>query len=125
VSECERLQPRGRGFVSEEMKNIWLTGRNNLLGLVSRLQGARKEDIRADGQIQWDKFILFYDILSIVSECQSKDPMISGAPSEVFKRLINDTPIINDEDVSHLPLLHYTLEVDSLNLHLDKGVLGG
>ena len=106
MSECERLQPRGRGFVSEEMKNIWLTGRNNLLGLVSRLQGARKEDIRADGQIQWDKFILFYDILSIVSECQSKDPMISGAPSEVFKRLINDTPIINDEDVSHLPLLH-------------------
>jgi hypothetical protein len=106
VSECERLQPRGRGFVSEEMKNLWLTGRNNLLGLVSRLQGARKEDIRADGQIQWDKFILFYDILSIVSECQSKDPMISGAPPEVFRKLINDTPIINDEDVSHLHLLH-------------------
>lgn len=80
--------------------------RNNLLGLVSRLQGARKEDIRADGQIQWDKFILFYDILSIVSECQSKDPMISGAPSDLFRKLINDTPIINDEDVCPPSSLH-------------------
>jgi hypothetical protein len=88
---------------------IRLTFRNNLLGLVSRLQGARKEDIRADGQIQWDEFILFYDILSIVSECQSKDPMIPGAPSDLFRKLINDTPIIHDEDVSHLPLLHSLL----------------
>lgn len=81
---------------------------------MSRLQGARKEDIRADGQIQWDKFILFYDILSIVSECQSKDPMISGAPTELFKRLINDIPIIKDEDVSHFPLLHPVLNWEVL-----------
>jgi hypothetical protein len=116
------------------MKSKRLIDRNNLLGLVSRLQGARKEDIRADGEIQWDKFLLFYDILSIVHECQSADPMISGAPSELFKKLINDTPMIHDEDVSPLRFLshkkgvadtrHYTLEVDSLNLHLDDGGLG-
>lgn len=77
-----------------------LTHRNNLLGLVSRLQGARKDDIRQIGDIQWDKFALIYDILSIVSDCQGKDPMISGSPSEVFKKLIEETPIITDEDVS-------------------------
>lgn len=115
-----------------------LTYRNNLLGLVSRLQGARKEDIRSDGEIQWDKFLLFYDILSIVSECQGKEPLISGAPSEAFKKLINDTPIITDEDVSHHPLGRltcqnwkvtddrlYTLGVDSLNQHLDNEGRGG
>jgi hypothetical protein len=74
--------------------------RNNLLGLVSRLQGARKEDIRPDGEVQWDKFTMFYDILSIVNECQGNDPMVSGAVSEPFRKLIEDTPIIHDEDVS-------------------------
>jgi len=83
---------------------LGLIFRNNLLGLVSRLQGARKEDIRDNGDIQWDKFALIYDILSIVSECQGKDTMVSGASSEVFKRLIEDTPIISDEDVSTLHL---------------------
>lgn len=64
--------------------------------------------------------------------------MVSGPPSEVFKKLINDTPIIHDEDVSS-PFFtscstvslevadsrHYTPEVDLLNLHLDKRGPGG
>jgi hypothetical protein len=57
-------------------------------------------DIRANGDISWDKFALIYDILNLVSECQSKDPSVSGAVSETFRKLILDTPIIDHEDVS-------------------------
>jgi hypothetical protein len=48
------------------------------------------------------KFSRFYDILNTISQCQEKESMVSGPVSEGFKRLIEDTPIISDEDVSAL-----------------------
>lgn len=77
-----------------------LIDRTTLLGLISRLQTVRKQDIRSDGDIQWDKFARFYDILSTISQCQDKESMVSGPVSEGFRRLIEDTPVISDEDVS-------------------------
>lgn len=82
--------------------------RTTLLGLISRLQAVRKEDKReSDGFIQWDKFARFDEILAIIPDCQGKDPMVTGAASSAFKRLIEDTTIITDEDVS----LTFTLPV--------------
>lgn len=73
-----------------------------MLGLINRLQSVRKEDKRdSDGAIQWDKFARFHEILSIIPECQGKQAMVTGSVSPVFRRMIEDTPIITDEDVSH------------------------
>lgn len=69
-----------------------------ILVLVSRLQSVRPEDKREDGMIQWDKFVRFGQILSSIPECQQKGPMITGAPSEAFRQLIMDTPVIMNED---------------------------
>jgi hypothetical protein len=77
-----------------------LINRTTLLGLISRLQTVRREDRRDNGDIQWDKFARFHEILSIIEDCQGKDPMVSGAVGEGFRRLIEDTPVITDEDVS-------------------------
>lgn len=79
-----------------------LMSRTTLLGLVSRLQTVRREDIReSDEYIQWDKFARFYDILKTITECQDKSAIVSGQVSDVFKRMIEDIPIITDEDVSY------------------------
>ena len=72
-----------------------------MLGLISRLQAVRKEDIReSDGYIQWDKFARFQEILAIIPECQRKQSMVQGPATPAFMRMIEDTPIISDEDVS-------------------------
>ncbi|ORY34095.1 ras guanine nucleotide exchange factor domain-containing protein [Naematelia encephala] len=69
-----------------------------ILSLVNRLQGARSEDRRADGMIQWDKFARFADMVSVITECQSKGSMVRGQVSMAFKSFIEDTPIIINED---------------------------
>ncbi len=50
--------------------------------------------------IQWDKFSRFHEILAIIPQCQSKGPIVSGPPSVAFRQLIEDTPVIEHEDVS-------------------------
>ncbi|KAL1413595.1 hypothetical protein Q8F55_001370 [Vanrija albida] len=69
-----------------------------VLGLVSRLQAGRPEDVRADGLIQWDKFARFGQILSVIPEFQSRGAMVPGSVTPAFRRLIEDTPIIGNED---------------------------
>ena len=79
--------------------SLKLTRRTTVLALVSRLQSVRPEDKREDGMIQWDKFARFGQILSSIPECQQKGPMITGTPSETFRQLVMDTPVIMSEDV--------------------------
>lgn len=110
---------------------------NNILGLVSRLQGVRPNDCREeDGKIQWDKFMRFGEILSMIQECQTRGPMVNGQVGQGFKKVIEETIILSDEDVSpcsyfsclggnvtHLPFRLYGKEV---SLSKTAGVqLGG
>ncbi|ORX36746.1 ras guanine nucleotide exchange factor domain-containing protein [Kockovaella imperatae] len=70
-----------------------------LLGMVNRLQSTRREDIReTDNFIQWDKFARFHEILSVITDCQARGMPISGKVSPVFRRIIDETPIIMSED---------------------------
>lgn len=72
---------------------------NNILGLVSRLQGVRPNDCREeDGKIQWDKFMRFGEILSMIQECQTRGPMVNGQVGQGFKKVIEETIILSDED---------------------------
>lgn len=71
-----------------------------ILGLINRLQSVRREDIREDGAVQWDKFEKFGEILSVISECQNRGPMVPGDVSPSLRALIENTSIIDGEDVS-------------------------
>nr|XP_019046284.1 hypothetical protein I302_05027 [Kwoniella bestiolae CBS 10118]OCF25214.1 hypothetical protein I302_05027 [Kwoniella bestiolae CBS 10118] len=82
----------------------------NILGLVNRLQNVRKEDKRTvevidqDGikrnrvEIQWDKFYKIGEILHIITECQIRGPIVRGDVQEGFRRVVEDTAIISNED---------------------------
>ena len=74
--------------------------RTTILGLVNRLQSVRPQDVREDGQVQWDKFARFAEILAIIPECQAKGSMVSGPPTAGFRALIEDMPVTTSEDVS-------------------------
>ncbi|EIW70717.1 hypothetical protein M231_02629 [Tremella mesenterica] len=69
-----------------------------IISLISRLHSVRREDVREDGAIQWDKFARFGQILSVITECQQKGPMMNDPPSPAFRSLIHDTPVIMNED---------------------------
>ena len=72
-----------------------------VVGMVSRLQAGRPEDIRpSDGMIQWEKFARFGDMLGVISECQTRGPPAPGHVSEHFNKFFNTLPVITDEDVS-------------------------
>ena len=71
-----------------------------IIGLINRLQSTRPEDVREDGSIQWDKYIRFAEILSVIPDCQARGPPVPGTVSPMFKRVIDDTPVIESEDVS-------------------------
>lgn len=74
-----------------------------MIGLVNRLQAVRPEDVREeDGRIQWDKFAKFGEYLSIIPECQAKGAPVLGTVSPALKAIIQETPVITDEDVSEL-----------------------
>lgn len=74
-----------------------------IIGLVNRLQAVRPEDIREeDGRIQWDKFAKFGEYLSVIPECQAKGAPVLGTVSPALKAIIQETPVITDEDVSGL-----------------------
>ena len=74
--------------------------------MVSRLQSTRPEDVRpSDQYIQWDKFQRFYEILSIIPQCQQRGLAIAGKVAPAFRRIIDGTPVIASEDVSCLVLL--------------------
>lgn len=80
---------------------------NNILGLVSQLQAVRPNDYREeDGKIQWDKFLRFGEILSIIQECQARGPVVNGNVDLGFKKIIEETTILSDEDVSPYPYFH-------------------
>jgi hypothetical protein len=79
-----------------------LTCSTTILGLVNRLQVVRREDVRPDGMIQWDKFSRFAGILAVIPECQAKGPMVQGEASTMFKAMILETTIIENEDVSRV-----------------------
>ncbi|WVO16238.1 hypothetical protein L204_103909 [Cryptococcus depauperatus] len=71
----------------------------NILGLVSRLQAVRPEDIRkTDGKIQWDKFMRLGEILGTIQECQSRGAIVKGPVGTGFKQVIKDTVILSNED---------------------------
>ena len=72
----------------------------SIIGLVNRLQSTRPEDVREDGSIQWDKYNRFAEILSVIPNSQIRGPPVQGSVSSIFKRVIDDTPIIESEDVS-------------------------
>ncbi|WVQ82300.1 hypothetical protein IAT38_004428 [Cryptococcus sp. DSM 104549] len=70
-----------------------------ILGLVSRMQAVRPEDVRKeDGKVQWDKFLRYGEILGIIQECQAKGPIVSGPVEARFKRMMEDTAVISNED---------------------------
>ncbi|WVQ99369.1 hypothetical protein IAU59_006502 [Kwoniella sp. CBS 9459] len=70
-----------------------------LLGLVNRLQSVRPEDKRKeDNKVQWDKFARFGDILGVINECQARGPIVRGEVNDRFRRIIEDTPVISNED---------------------------
>jgi hypothetical protein len=68
--------------------------------MVNRLQAIRPGDVRQDGMVQWDKFAKFGEYLGVIPECQARGSMVPGEPSSAFRALIEDTPIITNEDVS-------------------------
>jgi hypothetical protein len=68
--------------------------------MVNRLQAIRPQDVRPDGMVQWDKFAKFGEYLGVIPECQARGSMVPGEPSSAFRALIEDTPIITNEDVS-------------------------
>ena len=72
--------------------------------LVVRLQSVRSDDIREDGTVQWEKFQRFEEILRIIPECQARGSMVPGSPSSTFISVFDDIPIIDDEDVSLVPV---------------------
>lgn len=81
---------------------------NNILSLVSQLQAVRPNDYREeDSKIQWDKFRRFGEILSIIQECQARGPVMNGNVDLGFKKIIDETTILSDEDVS--PYSYFTL----------------
>ncbi|WWC89349.1 uncharacterized protein L201_004271 [Kwoniella dendrophila CBS 6074] len=49
-------------------------------------------------EIQWDKFYKFGEILQIIPDCQVRGPIIRGEVNEGFKKLIENTNIITNED---------------------------
>lgn len=70
-----------------------------VLSLVSRMQAGRPEDRRAvDGAVQWGKFQRFGEILQVLPDFHERGPMVPGAPSASFRRLIEATPVIQNED---------------------------
>lgn len=92
---CQSIQ---RVYPNE---TLMLLRSTTIIGLVNRLQAVRPEDIREeDGRIQWDKFAKFGEYLSVIPECQAKGAPVLGTVSPVLKAVIEDTPIITDEDVS-------------------------
>ncbi|KAL7421852.1 hypothetical protein Q5752_003623 [Cryptotrichosporon argae] len=68
------------------------------LGLVNRLQVVRRADVRDDGMIHWDKFARFGDILGVLGECQARGPVVRDQVGPSFRRLIEETPVITNED---------------------------
>lgn len=79
-----------------------LTCRSTILSLVSRLQAGRPEDFRSeDGFIQWGKFSRFGEILAVIPDFQARGTMVPGHASVSFRRLIEATPVIANEDVSN------------------------
>lgn len=77
---------------------------NNILGLVSQSQAVRPNDYREeDDKIQWDKFMRFEEILSIIQECQARGPVVHGNVDLGFKKIIEETTILSGEDVSPYP----------------------
>lgn len=85
-----------------------------VLSLVSRLQAGRPEDVRADGMIQWDKFARFGQILSVINEFQARGAMVPGHVTPAFRRLMEETPIIGNEDVSFGSLVGVIVGIRSL-----------
>ncbi|KIS01191.1 hypothetical protein L804_01065 [Cryptococcus deuterogattii 2001/935-1] len=72
---------------------------NNILGLVSQSQAVRPNDYREeDDKIQWDKFMRFEEILSIIQECQARGPVVHGNVDLGFKKIIEETTILSGED---------------------------
>lgn len=70
-----------------------------VLSLVSRLQAGRPEDRRpSDSFVQWGKFQRFGEILAVIPDFQSRGPMVPGTASASFRRLIEATPVIPNED---------------------------
>jgi hypothetical protein len=68
--------------------------------MINRLQSVRREDVRQDGDVQWDKFAKFGQILSVITEFQARGPMVAGEASAAFKTMMNDMPVLMSEDVS-------------------------
>lgn len=80
--------------------------RTDILGLVGRLNLVRPEDVRQDDRIQWQKFTMFADILSVIPDSQAHGPIVTGTASPTFKRHLEDTSIFANEDVSILFILN-------------------
>lgn len=96
---------------------------NNILGLVSQLQAVRPNDYREeDGKIQWDKFMRFGEILSIIQECQARGPVVNGNVDLGFRKIIEETTILSDEDVSPYPYFHSVPE--KMWLTCESGLMG-
>ncbi|KAE8537841.1 hypothetical protein D1P53_005902 [Cryptococcus gattii VGV] len=90
---------------------------NNILGLVSQLQAVRPNDYREeDGKVQWDKFMRFGEILSIIQECQARGPVVNGNVDLGFKKIIEETTILSDKDA---------LWERSQSLENSRGTMGG
>ena len=70
------------------------------MSTINKLHSVRREDIRSDGAVQWDKFKRFGDTLATITDCQIRGSMVKGPPSTTFITIMNDTPVIHDEDVS-------------------------
>jgi len=61
------------------------------------MQSVRKEDIRPDGMVQWDKFMRFGEILAIIPKCQARGAIVLGQPSKAFMTILHNVPVIHDE----------------------------
>ena len=89
------------GGTAKRARREWaLIGSTILLSLVAKMQSVRKEDIRPDGMVQWDKFMRFGEILAIIPKCQARGAIVLGQPSKAFMTILHNVPVIHDEDVS-------------------------
>jgi len=92
---CEPCQPKG-----EEWNDNDANRRTILISLVAKMQSVRREDIRPDGMVQWDKFMRFGEILAIIPKCQARGAIVPGKSSKTFMTILHNVPVIHDEDVS-------------------------
>lgn len=66
---------------------------------MAKLRSARPIDFNEAGDVHWDKFAKYAEIVNVVAECQTRGSDLEGTPDPGFQRIFNTVPVIMSEDV--------------------------